>query len=227
MRTTTGNEEQGKLDEATILWKQEMENKAQMGDTEAFCELLGFYRTRLLKLAYRYLRHSQDAEDAVMDSYEKAWEAFHKFKGDSEVYTWMYVILSNTCRNQLIKNRRMPTMSFDDCGVSEGGEADHGDQNHTYPSSRILNGDYVMSIIDATSPEDHYDHDKTLDIIRNSLDNMSDIHREIFHLRETEDLTYQELSERLNTPLGTVRSRLFHARRIITDDLNKFWNGVG
>lgn len=175
--------------------------RVQAGDREAFGLLVAKYQRRLLRLVSRFVRDAAEAEDVTQDAFVKAYRALPNFRGESAFYTWLYRIGVNTAKNWLVANgRRMPTVTDvtdEDGEVIEDGGLLRDDET---PEQVLLSkqiGATVNAAMDAL-PED----------LRTAIS-----------LREIEGLSYEEIAQVMDCPIGTVRSRIFRARDAIAAKL--------
>ncbi len=180
---------------------QQLVERAQRGDKHAFELLVLKYQRRLGRLISRFVRDSAEVEDVTQESFIKAYRALPSFRGDSAFYTWLYRIGINTAKNYLVSLGRRPptTTQFD---VEESEDYEGSDQMHDMntPETELM-GKEVAAVVNATIqklPED----------LRTALT-----------LREIEGLSYEEIAEIMNCPIGTVRSRIFRARETIASNL--------
>ncbi len=175
--------------------------RVQSGDQAAFGLLVSKYQRRLLRLVMRLVRDHAEAEDVTQEAFIKAYRALPGFRGESAFYTWLYRIGINTAKNWLVAHRRrMPTLSdvtsdtaadFDDGGLLR----DDATPEHLLMSKQI--GETVNAAMDAL-PED----------LRTAI-----------AMREIEGLSYEEIAQVMDCPIGTVRSRIFRAREAIATRL--------
>ena len=178
----------------------ELVRRVQAGDKTAFDVLVLKYQQKVINLVNRYM-HDQDLSmDVAQEAFIKAYKGLKNFRGDSAFYTWLYRIAINTAKNHLVsKGRRMPATDIDaqDAEQYEGADAlrDVGSPEHEMLKEEIHRT--VMAAIDAL-PED----------LRTAIT-----------LRELEGLSYEEIAETMDCPIGTVRSRIFRAREAIEKDL--------
>lgn len=167
--------------------------QARTGNAEAFEELVRRYRNDVYALSYHYLRNREEAWDISQEVFIKAWRALGGFRGESGFKTWLMRIAANQCKDYL-KKRRVPTVEM----AEEEGQQYAGEGPD--PGERA----------DAT------DLGKAID---KALEGLPEIHRTAFVLREFHDLSYQEMAEVMQCNLGTVMSRLHHARKKLQQTL--------
>lgn len=175
--------------------------RVQSGDREAFGLLVGKYQRKLLRLVMRLVRDPAEAEDVTQEAFVKAYRALPNFRGDSAFYTWLYRIGVNTAKNWLVAHgRRMPTMSEVVDDETEGIEEGILLRDDATPDRLLMSrqiGETVNAAMDAL-PED----------LRTAIS-----------LREIEGLSYEEIAQVMDCPIGTVRSRIFRAREAIATRL--------
>ena len=191
---------------------QKLVEKAQRGDKKAFGMLVEKYQRRLNRLLSRMVRDQSEIEDIVQDSFIKAYRAINNFRGDSAFYTWLYRIGINTAKNHLVKlGKRPKAMNEVDIEEIENFEDAPDLRNHETPESTMMSSEIVASV------------NQTIATLPNEL-------REAISLREMDGLSYEEIADLMNCPIGTVRSRIFRAREVIAEKLkpliettNKRW----
>ena len=161
---------------------------ARQGDFGAFEELVRRYRNDVFGLAFHFVRNREDAWDASQEVFIKAHRSLGQFRGEASFKTWLMRITANQCKD-VLKRRRLDTVAFDDTQEAE--------QAHS-----------------PVQPPDERAESKELgEAILKALDTLPHKHRTAFVLREFEGLSYEEMSRVMGCTLGTVMSRLFHARR--------------
>ena len=191
---------------------QKLVEKAQRGDKKAFGMLVEKYQRRLNRLLSRMVRDQSEIEDIVQDSFIKAYRAINNFRGDSAFYTWLYRIGINTAKNHLVKlGKRPKAMNDVEIEEIENFEDAPDLRNHETPESTMMSSEIVASV------------NQTIEALPNEL-------REAISLREMDGLSYEEIADLMNCPIGTVRSRIFRAREVIAEKLkpliettNKRW----
>ncbi|MEW6164365.1 MAG: RNA polymerase sigma factor RpoE [Pseudomonadota bacterium] len=171
--------------------------RVQSGDQEAFGLLVSKYQRRLLRLVMRLVRDPAEAEDVTQEAFIKAYRALPNFRGESAFYTWLYRIGVNTAKNWLIaQGRRMPTVSEITSDDSESID-DGGLLRDEETPERLLLSKQIGETVNA------------------AMDALPDDLRSAIALREIEGLSYEEIAQVMDCPIGTVRSRIFRAREAI------------
>ena len=174
---------------------QELVLRAQRGDSRAFDLLLLKYQNRVASLVSRFVNDSAEVEDVTQEAFIKAYRALPKFRGESAFYTWLYRIASNTAKNYLVSRGRRPSADADvsDAVYFEEGEA----------------------LRDVETPENNYLGQELAVAVTEVLESLPEELRMALTLREFEGLSYDEIAEVMECPVGTVRSRIFRAREAI------------
>ena len=171
--------------------------RAQAGDQSAFDQLVSKYQRKLGRLLSRFIRDSAEVEDVTQEAFIKAYRALPSFRGDSAFYTWLYRIGINTAKNYLVaQGRRAPTSTQFDSEEAETFESADQLRDINTPESLLMSkqiGETVNAAIDALPEE---------------------LRRAIV-LREIDGLSYEEIAEMMDGPIGTVRSRIFRAREAV------------
>ena len=164
------------------------------GDANAFETLVLEYEKNVYNIALRMTGNSEDAADMTQEAFIKAYNSLQSFRGDSKFSVWLYRIVSNVCLDFLRSKNRRPTVSLsveDDDG--EDAQLDVADESQT--------------------PELLLDRKLTRDSVRRGLDSLPPDYRQILLLREIQGLSYDEIAQALSLEVGTVKSRLFRARK--------------
>jgi RNA polymerase sigma-70 factor (ECF subfamily) len=178
----------------------ELVRRVQAGDKSAFDVLVLKYQQKVINLVMRYVHDPHIAMDVSQESFIKAYRGLKNFRGDSAFYTWLYRISINTAKNYLVsKNRRMPD---DDIDAQEAEQYDGGDK-----------------LRDIATPERQALTDEIQATVHSAIEALPDDLRIAITLRELEGLSYEEISETMDCPIGTVRSRIFRARESIEAEL--------
>lgn len=154
-----------------------------------------------MRLVSRLVHDPAEAEDVVQETFIKAYRALHHFRGDSAFYTWLYRIGVNTAKNFLVtQGRRTPT--------STEADAEHAELFEEADSLR-----------DIDTPESVLASKQIVQTVNAAMDLLPLELRTAIVLREIEGLSYEEISEVMACPIGTVRSRIFRAREVIAEKL--------
>lgn len=160
------------------------------GNSAAFGELVTRYQDRLFNVAYRVLDNADDAADVVQDVFVNAYTSLKAFKGDSELFTWLYRIAFNTAIS--FKRRRRGVVRID--GSGEDGGLD--------PEDRSTD----------TAPEAGMERTEDERVLAEAMAKLSPEHRTVLVLKDIDGLKYEEIADAMGVPIGTVRSRLHRAR---------------
>lgn len=180
---------------------QQLVERAQRGDKHAFELLVAKYQRKLARLLSRFIRDPGEVEDVAQEAFIKAYRALPSFRGDSAFYTWLYRIGINAAKNYLVAmGRRAPTTTEHDAEDAES--FDDGDQ-----------------LRDINTPENVLMSKQVATVVNTAMDQLPEELRTAITLREIEGLSYEDIAEIMNCPIGTVRSRIFRAREAIADKL--------
>ena len=164
------------------------------GDTNAFEELVLEYEKKVYNVALRMLNNSEDAADMTQEAFIKAYNSLSGFRGDSKFSVWLTRIVSNLCLDFMRSRNRRPTVSLS--MEDEDGE------------------DVQLDIADTSqSPEQLLERSLTRESVRRGLQSLPEDYREILLLREIQGLSYDEIAAALDIEVGTVKSRIFRARK--------------
>lgn len=176
--------------------------RVQSGDQQAFGLLVGKYQRKLLRLVGRFVRDPAEAEDVTQEAFIKAYRALPNFRGESAFYTWLYRIGVNTAKNWLVAHgRRMPTVTDITNEESDGGIEDSALLRDDETPDRILQSKQIGATVNA------------------AMDALPEDLRTAISLREIDGLSYEEIAQVMDCPIGTVRSRIFRARDAIAAKL--------
>jgi len=172
--------------------------RAQRGDKRAFGLLVDKYQRKLARLLSRMVRDQAEIEDIVQDTFIKAYRALPNFRGDSAFYTWLYRIGINTAKNYLVSMGRRPTVSTG-VEIEDAENFEGADELRTMetPESSLMAKQIAQTVNDAVA-------------------NLPEDLRTAITLREIEGLSYEEIATVMDCPIGTVRSRIFRARDMIS-----------
>jgi RNA polymerase sigma-70 factor, ECF subfamily len=175
--------------------------RVKAGDVKAFEMLVVKYRRRIERLIGRMVRDVDLVPDIAQETFIRAYRAIPQFRGDSAFYTWLYRIAVNTAKKQLMELKRDPLVT-----ESARASRDEDDDN----SSRVEN-----ELSDGETPEAMLASKQIAAAVNFAIEALSDDLRQAITLREIEGLSYEEIAEMMNCPIGTVRSRIFRAREAI------------
>jgi RNA polymerase sigma-70 factor (ECF subfamily) len=170
--------------------------RVQKGDKSAFDLLVLKYQHRVLKLVSRFVSDAAEAQDVAQEAFLKAYRALPSFRGDSAFYTWLYRIAINTAKNALVSNRRRP-VDFD----LDLQDPEQYDRN--------------AKLKDVDTPEGVLLTEEIREVVERAMQQLPEDLRTAIVLREIEGMSYEEIAEAMDCPVGTVRSRIFRAREAI------------
>jgi len=185
---------------ATNRLDAELVKRVQAGDTTAFDLLVQKYQHKVVNLVGRFVSDSAECNDIAQETFIKAFRAIGGFRGDSQFYTWLYRIASNTAKNYLASNARKSAVY----------SVDIDDAEHFDGESRLKEFD---------NPENLLLTDEIKRTVFMAIEALPEDLRTAITLREMEGLSYEEIAEVMDCPVGTVRSRIFRAREAIDKEL--------
>ena len=179
---------------------RELVERVQSGDKRAFDLLVRKYQHKVVALISRYVHNYAECEDVAQEAFVRAWRAIGSFRGESAFYTWMYKIAVNTAKNHLVAmGRRPPT---DDIAVEDA---------IFVPGAAALH--------EGATPERELMRQEIERTVFSTVEALPDELRTAITLREVDGLSYEEIAETMDCPIGTVRSRIFRAREAIDEKL--------
>ncbi len=175
---------------------RQLVERVQAGDKAAFDLLVRKYQHKLLSVIGRYVSNWSDAQDVAQDSFVRAYRAIGNFRGESAFYTWLYKIAVNTSKNWLVSQKRRPPT--DDVAVDD---------------AVFFDGDSRLK--DSDTPERELMRQQMEQIVYKTVQALPEELRTAISLREVDGLSYEEIAQAMQCPIGTVRSRIFRAREAV------------
>ena len=174
--------------------------RVKRGDSRAFEMLVVKYQRRIERLIGRMVRDVDLVQDIAQESFIRAYRALPQFRGDSAFYTWLYRIAVNTAKKALVDLKRDPLVSEHSLQAGDDGEEPSRAENE---------------LSDGETPEALLASKEIAAAVNSAIDALSEDLRQAITLREIEGLSYEEIADAMNCPIGTVRSRIFRAREAI------------
>ena len=175
---------------------KEIIERVKSGEKEAYDLLVLKYQQRVINLISRFVKNHSDALDVSQETFIKAYRALPNFRGESAFYTWLYRIAVNTAKNHLtVQSRKITKSDYDVAEIEQ------------------IEGN--MSLTEQTTPESLLAKDELQETILKTIENLPEDLKSAIMLREIEGLSYEEIAEVMECPVGTVRSRIFRAREMI------------
>jgi RNA polymerase sigma-70 factor (ECF subfamily) len=179
---------------------QALVERVQQGDKSAFDILVLKYQNKIIQLVNRYVHDPDEAMDVAQEAFIKAYRAIGRFRGESAFYTWIYRIAINTAKNHLVASGRRPPAGDIDAQDAEQYEGATGLREYATPERMLLKDEIEKTVASA-------------------IDELPDDLKTAITLRELEGLSYEEIAQAMDCPIGTVRSRIFRARDAIDTKL--------
>lgn len=180
---------------------QQLVERVQKGDKRAFDLLVLKYQHKIAGLVSRYIHDSHEVLDVTQEAFVKAYRAIGRFRGDSAFYTWLYRIAINTAKNYLVSRSRRPP------------DTDIEIEDAEYFES-------AAKLKDSDSPENELYRAELEKTVFKAIDQLPEDLRTAVTLREFDGLSYEEIAEIMQCPVGTVRSRIFRAREAIDKQIS-------
>lgn len=185
---------------AEINNDKELVKKAQKGDRAAFDALVIKYQFKVVNLVTRFVKDDDEAQDVAQEAFIKAYRGLAKFRGDSAFYTWLYRIAINTAKNHLVsQSRKSPAYAVDI------DDAEHMESATALKEIGTPEGKMLTSEIEST--------------VYRVIKELPEDLKTTITLRELEGMSYEEIANVMECPVGTVRSRIFRARETIDKQL--------
>ncbi len=187
---------------------QQLVARVKRGDSRAFDMLVLKYQHKIFGLISRYIKDADEVQDVAQEAFIKAYRALPKFRGDSAFYTWLYRIAINTAKNHLVSRSRRPPGSdveVEDAEYFESGGALH----------------------EIETPENALFGVELKRVVERAISALPDDLRTAVTLREFDGLSYEDIADIMDCPVGTVRSRIFRAREAIDEQVRVQLDGAG
>jgi len=184
----------------TNLLDADLVKRVKAGDTGAFDILVQKYQHKVINLVGRFVSDQAECQDIAQDAFIKAFRAIHSFRGDSQFYTWLYRIAANTAKNYLASRARKSPRYTVDVDDAEHFEGESGLKEYANPENLLLTDEIRATIFSA-------------------IEKLPDDLKSAITLREIDGLSYEEIADVMDCPIGTVRSRIFRARDVIDKEL--------
>ena len=191
------------IKEEPELQESELIKQAKKGDVAAFEELVRLHEKKVYTIAYKYMSNYEDAGDITQETFIKAFQVIHTFRGESSFGTWVSRIAANKALDELRKRKKFQITSLEEEIELEAGSVNK-----------------EIAAEDAT-PEECYLQQETGEYLQNLLDAMREEYKVVIIMREIEGRTYEEIAESLNCSLGTVKSRLSRARNYLKEKIRQ------
>jgi len=178
---------------------QQLVERAQRGDKQAFDLLVIKYQRRLVRLLSQFIRDSAEVEDIAQETFIKAYRSLPSFRGDSAFYTWLYRIGINAAKNFLVAQKRRASNTANSLDIEDAENFEEGGQ-----------------LRELSTPESELISKQIAQTVHQALNELPEELRTAITLREIEGLSYEEIASVMSCPTGTVRSRIFRAREVIS-----------
>ena len=180
--------------------------RVQRGEKAAFDLLVRKYQHKVIGVISRYVQDWSECQDVAQEAFLRAYRAIGAFRGDSQFYTWVYKIAINTAKNWLVsQGRRPPT---DDVAIEDAVQLDGG-----------------IRLRESATPERELMRQEIEQTVFATVEQLPEELRTAITLREVDGLSYEEIAEAMQCPIGTVRSRIFRAREAIDGKLRPLLEG--
>ena len=187
----------------------ELVARVQRGDKQAFDLLVLKYQRKIMRLLSRMIRDPSEIEDVAQESFIKAYRALPQFRGESAFYTWLYRIAINTARNWLAQSKRRPSAPS------------------TYESEEGETFNETDNLTDSSNPESEMASRQIAETVNKAMNDLPEDLRNAIVMREIDGMSYEDIAQSMNCPIGTVRSRIFRAREAIATRLKPLLGDTG
>jgi RNA polymerase sigma-70 factor (ECF subfamily) len=194
---------------AAVVTDEDLVARARTKDFAAFEELVDRYEDKIFRLAFRFVRNETEAKEIVQDTFLLVWRKLDTFKGDSQFGSWLYRVATNTALMRLRAQRRHPEISTEELPV------DYLDNYGQVPAA----GENW-----AKRPDDELQSDELRRRIQKAVDELPEIYRTVFIIRDVEGLSTEETAEVLEISIPTVKTRLHRARLALRDAITRYFD---
>ena len=192
-----------------VVTDEELVARARAKDFGAFEELVGRYEDKIYRLAFRFVRNETDAKEIVQDTFLSVWRKLDTFKGDAQFGSWLYRVAANAALMRLRAQRRHPEVSTEELPI------DYLDNYGHLPNT----GENW-----AKRPDDELQSDELRRRIQAAVDDLPEIYRTVFLVRDVEGLSTEETAEVLQISVPTVKTRLHRARLALRDAISHYFD---
>lgn len=182
--------------------EDELVRRSKNGDIDAFEELIARYERKIFTTAYRLTGNREDAADLAQEAFLRAFRSIQSFRAEASFLTWMYTIVTNLCRDELRKRKRVHLESLDERIALEDSEV-----AKQFPSETV-------------GPAEVYEQKELREKIQRTINTLTPEYRMALVLRDIQGLSYEEIAAQLDCSLGTVKSRINRARNYLKDKLS-------
>jgi RNA polymerase sigma-70 factor (ECF subfamily) len=172
----------------------------RQGDTSAFGTLVTLYEKKIYNLALHYVKQSEEAKDLAQDIFVTVYKSIDTLRDENKFTTWLYQVAVNHCRNRYKKLRR----------------------RGFFTNQSIDDPDSFLQLASADEPAGQFEREDVIKMVRAAIASMPETEKEILVLRDIQEMSYEEISDILGIPLGTVKSKLNRARTALKNKLKKF-----
>lgn len=177
--------------------------KARNGDQKSYADLMNRYKDSIYFMVLKMINNKEDAMDLTIETFAKAFEKLHKYQPDYAFSTWLFRVATNNCID-FIRKKKLNTMSIH--GMME----DDGDDKQLQIKADVLN------------PEETSIKKQQTQELKLLIDSLPVRYRNLITLRYFDELSYEEIAQHLDLPLGTVKAQLFRARYLLGNIINRF-----
>jgi RNA polymerase sigma-70 factor, ECF subfamily len=194
---------------AAVVTDEDLVARARTKDFTAFEQLVDRYEDKIFRLAFRFVRNETEAKEIVQDTFLLVWRKLDTFKGDSQFGSWLYRVATNTALMRLRAQRRHPEISTEELPI------DYLDNYGQLPAA----GENW-----AKRPDDELQSDELRRRIQKAVDELPEIYRTVFIIRDVEGLSTEETAEVLEISIPTVKTRLHRARLALRDAITRYFD---